>query len=380
MGTDNTTTAILSARGSFYRVALDSSQAPGLYAVAGLNRPETGSAATGSAASNFPILISGVSTTQSDIISQVSCLENVKVLYTFGQNFGQLFIRGEVLMGAADQINNGALKQIEDFFWTHRVSKRLLPVAVSVADNAFYVYLTGLEVHDVLADVHVLPFVLFGVMLDLSRNDSSLINPKALVLTGGNLGSSSVQLALQQRKSALAVPDVVDNNGVAAVLPDPNAATTTDDGTQFDKQQTASKTSGTMTDPMAIVRMKQATGQALTPDEQALNITNTQLATGRTLTNVNSPAGGDTIFLSRPTLLSAGKDTRTPEEIQDQQAFAVTRAYNSTTREPNPYGDIAGLMKAAGSALPDEAAPSHIPPPPVKPVTLSRSNPSLEGL
>jgi hypothetical protein len=83
-----------------------------------------------------------------DITSEMPCLNNVKVFYTFGQNFGQVQIMGEVLLGPVGrpQQHNRGFKLIRDFFWQHRVSVTRRPIAVSLASESYFVYLKGMKV------------------------------------------------------------------------------------------------------------------------------------------------------------------------------------------------------------------------------------------
>lgn len=394
---DSSSVAILSARGVFYKVTLDDSQAPGLYAVAGLNRPDpsavipvqpTAAGTPGNAkaadpsavaSSNaFPILISGIATTQNDIVSQVSCLENVKILYTFGQNFGQLIIRGEVLMGPAGEIKKQAVQQLEDYFWKYRVSTRGLPVMVSIADNAFYAYLVGMEIHDVMTDFHILPFVLYGVLLDLSRSTSSLINPKALVLTGGNLTSSSVQNALSQRKSALAVPSVTGTDSTAplSLLDGPTAAGGATNSASFAAQQAQNATNnpqntpaaGPVKDPMVPVRTAQAEGKTLTPDQQTLNQMVAFINSSNTGQNANTdgltvtpklPSQVTTFITQSPAVTNSNTDQEDAGAAAMQAAgSAVLNAYNSTSPSPLP---VAKGNTAAGELVEQNMIPPESP-------------------
>lgn len=342
--------AILSSRGAFYKVSLSTNYSPSMYAVAGLNVPDTSAIAASqdalstiaslrnanatilnelsnvnenlanqqnqqfnaepqddsppsltpnpgwvslknsltaqlaqntqkiadaNAASvppispdlkNFPILISGIATTQTDIVSLMSCLSNVKVIYTFGQNFGTVAIRGEVLLGPMGISYKQGVQQIEDYFWQNRVSVTGQPIKFSICDNAFFAYLTGLEIHDVIVEFHVLPFAIYGTLLDISRNNTALINPNSTVLTSGNLGSASVIAALNNRSSQLQTSTATNSSSAASSTgPTPLPASPA--------AKPASPTSnnvGQMTDANAIIASKQAAGQPLSNDEMQL--------------------------------------------------------------------------------------------------------------
>lgn len=183
----------LDVRGAFYKVQLldQSGNARGVYAIEELNRnardDEMGQL-------EAPILINSVETTQNDIISQMSCLNNTKVLYTFGQSFGNVAVGGEVLLGPLGNMptgEKGGTRRLLDFFWTYRVSVYERPITVSINGEAFYMYLTGLKLGAVDRELHILPFVLVGTLLDLSReavkNGSGGVNPASLVETDSGL-------------------------------------------------------------------------------------------------------------------------------------------------------------------------------------------------
>lgn len=162
------------------------------------------------------ILIMGVQLGKRDIVSQVPCLNNAKVLYSFGQNFGDVAIRGEVLLGAVGQKDSAqqGVKSLTDFFESNRVSRSLMPIAVSVASHAFYVYLTGLVIHDIDPEFHVMPFVMMGTLLDLSKEDMRKVNPAGQVLSSQSLDDPALVRALGKRKSVRTLPDV-DGTGAS---------------------------------------------------------------------------------------------------------------------------------------------------------------------
>lgn len=175
----------LDVRGAFYQVSLHDKPTAGFYAIEELNdflenhRVE--------AEQVQPILIQSVETTQSDIIGMVNCLENVKVVYTFGQNLGNVGIIGEILLGP---LGGGALgteasgvRQLMNFFEKYRASNWRDAVKVSCLGESFFVYLTGLRLLRVDPDLHIMPFQLTGILLDLNREK---INPSSKVVTQRN--------------------------------------------------------------------------------------------------------------------------------------------------------------------------------------------------
>lgn len=212
---------ILSARGTFYQVKLASNYGPGVYSIDELTREVTAPDFTGPSLfrrpgeATSPILLTGVEFNQVDITSQVPCLDNVKVFYSFGQNFGQVVISGEVLLGPLGDINYDGVDRLISFFWKNRVSEKRQAIAVSVANNSYFVYLTGLRISRVDPDFHIMPFVMFGTLLDISRENASVVNVSGKVVHGGNLDEPSLFQAM------LAMPSA---SGVAATVPPENPA------------------------------------------------------------------------------------------------------------------------------------------------------------
>lgn len=218
-------TMILSARGTFYLVKLAATYGPGIYSIDELTREVTASgdnAFRRPGESTSPILLTSVEFNQVDITSQVPCLNNVKVFYSFGQNFGQVVISGEVLLGPLGDMSYAGVDRLVSFFWRNRVSVKRKPVAVSVANNSYFVYLTGLRIGQVNPDFHIMPFVMFGTLLDITREQASAINVRGEVMTGGSLEEPSLFKALQQIPPADPEPIKGPGEVTPPVSPDNN--------------------------------------------------------------------------------------------------------------------------------------------------------------
>lgn len=176
----------LDVRGSFHKVDLVSgaAKAVGCYAIEELNGFQSQEQAVA------PILIMGVETTQNDATGQMSCLNNTKIMYTFGQAFGNVGISGEILLGPMGGMaikDKGGVHRLLDFFWKYRVSNHHQPITVAINGEAFYTYLTGLRLGKIDQELHILPFVLVGTLLDLHREKGDSINPKSSVTSVGGL-------------------------------------------------------------------------------------------------------------------------------------------------------------------------------------------------
>lgn len=215
-GSQSSSIGFLSARGAFYRVELSNQTGPGLYSIEELDRV-TGDG-TGTATSNgkAPILITGIEISHSDIVSQIPCLNNVKVFYAFGQNFGTVAIQGEVLLGPLGDITTEGVERLMDFFWKHRVSKSNLPIKISVAKRSYFVYLVGLKIGTIDPNFHILPFGFFGTLLDLSKEDLSKVNPGSIFLDQGSLDNPALVKALSVRNPKTNLQAVNDTSRLDA--------------------------------------------------------------------------------------------------------------------------------------------------------------------
>lgn len=188
----NDTTMILSARGAFYQVSLAdaSTSSRSVYAVEHLtiNPPMT--------QGQSPILITGVRTQESDIVSRVPCLNNYKVYYSFGQNFGNITVTGEVLLGPTGDVDTMGVAFLRNFFTLFRVSNYEQTIAVNDIDRAYNMFLEGMQIMELDKEFNILPFALFGTMVDPSRTTPPKVNPGTVVLSDVNLDDASLAAAL----------------------------------------------------------------------------------------------------------------------------------------------------------------------------------------
>jgi len=195
-------TAILCARGTTVITQLGegSQQQPGYYAIEEWTRFNTSSSVpgTGITLNQTPVLFTGVQIGQHDITSRVLCMNNVKVLYSFGQNYGDVAITGEILLGNyGDKFNSEQMvSKFVDFFWKNRVSNLLYPVTVSAVKEKYLVYLEGMDFGAIDPQFHILPFVLHGTLIDIARDAAVSANASGLVLTSSDLSDSSIAAGL----------------------------------------------------------------------------------------------------------------------------------------------------------------------------------------
>ena len=113
-----------SAKGCVY--AVGKQRSGGFYAL----EPAIGTPGEGSA-----ILMDGVDGGENDSIFLVKTLDRKKYLYVFGDDFGDLTIRGIALLGKSS-LGGQAFNQVKRYFDTHRVSVSGKPIKVSLPGSA----------------------------------------------------------------------------------------------------------------------------------------------------------------------------------------------------------------------------------------------------
>jgi len=111
------------------------------------------------------LLIMSVSPQETDVVSPVVTLENTKILYSFGSNFGNITISGMVLLGKSGSPGK-SLKTIIDFFETRRVSKKSEAVSVMGPSVGWRVFLTGLQIGEADSVNNTQSFQLSGIIAE----------------------------------------------------------------------------------------------------------------------------------------------------------------------------------------------------------------------
>ncbi len=248
---------ILNCRGSFYRVQLKPGTGPGLYSIKELRDDfET---------DGNPLLITSISPQQRDLVSETPCLDNYKVFTVFGQAFGQVTIEAEILLGDFSSNTYEVVQRLYAWFDKYRVSKRKLPISVSVGPVARYVYLTAMAVGKADAVYQTIPFLLAGTLLDLNGSDVSKINPNGLVITEFNIGEASLIEALK-------APASLEDSTSALLLNSTPEIQSSKEADELTLSQAGKPTSAD-----SVVAYKSAFGQPMTNDEQKLMYHNYQL-------------------------------------------------------------------------------------------------------
>jgi len=107
-----------------------------------------------------PVLLVGVQTSEQDLVLPVVTLDNFKLLYTFGEDFGAFNIIGTALLGSVGG-NGDALGKVIKWFSANRVTRKKNPIQVSMGGGGSYkVYVTGLNIAEADAEYHIQPFVI----------------------------------------------------------------------------------------------------------------------------------------------------------------------------------------------------------------------------
>lgn len=144
-------------RGNVYKVnPVEESGDSGFYKVEGLQAKK----GPGDA-----LLIMSVSPQKSDVVAPIITLENTRILYSFGANFGNITISGRILLGKSGTPGQ-SLKTIVDFFESKRVSKSTSPINVTGPSTAWKVFLTGLSITEADSVDNTQSFALTGIIAE----------------------------------------------------------------------------------------------------------------------------------------------------------------------------------------------------------------------
>lgn len=112
-----------------------------------------------SAAGGGAILMDGIDGGESDSIFQVKTLDRKKFIYVFGEDFGEVSIRGIALLGKASG-GGAAFGAVKSYFDNNRVASKNSPVTISMPGaTAMRCYLHQLSVGAPDAQFHAQPFI-----------------------------------------------------------------------------------------------------------------------------------------------------------------------------------------------------------------------------
>ena len=143
------------SRGCFFKINPESggAEGSGFYKVDGLASPSGSSA----------LLVNGVHIKDDDVVMPVITLENTRILYSFGANFGEVTVSGSILLGKAGEEAGSAVKTLLEFFKSNRVSEKKSSITVSGPPGATWkIFLIGLQLNEPDPQFHTQPFALIG--------------------------------------------------------------------------------------------------------------------------------------------------------------------------------------------------------------------------
>ena len=140
------------SRGCVYKASGQGSR--GLYKVEGLQTSQN----------ENPILLNAVNLEDSDVIGPVTTINaKFKVLYVFGEAFGNASIQGEMLLGKVDA-SEDRIQELVNWFWNARVSKLEGPVSLSIKNEGYSLYVYGLVIGDADPDLNIQRFAINGLI------------------------------------------------------------------------------------------------------------------------------------------------------------------------------------------------------------------------
>lgn len=148
--------SFFAARGCVYEVKTPAEGGTGFYSLEGLSSGNQGGSA---------LLIQGVDILSQDIIQPVNTLEDMKIIYEFGTDFGNATIIGEILMGPKGG-SNQSFKSVVDYFKNKRISKTKTSVRLSTPGGGYNVFLKGLQIGAIDPALHVQPFAFIGIIAE----------------------------------------------------------------------------------------------------------------------------------------------------------------------------------------------------------------------
>jgi hypothetical protein len=118
--------------------------------------------------SPYPIILRNVQLTDNDIVLPVSTLNNKKILYAFGSDFGDLQIMGTVFLGPVGESTPG-LRPVVDFFNNNAVSRSENPRALNLSmpgNVAYKIFLKTLTVQAADPDLNLHDFAFGAIIAD----------------------------------------------------------------------------------------------------------------------------------------------------------------------------------------------------------------------
>ena len=116
---------------------------------------------------NGQILFTGYSLVEKEIVAKNACLNDQRVMYTFGKGFGDIIVTGEMLLGIPEgksKIEN----ELQEYYEAQRVHTKKEEPLTLTGPSGFTkeFYLVGLSIMQYNVALEILGFRLTGVLAE----------------------------------------------------------------------------------------------------------------------------------------------------------------------------------------------------------------------
>jgi hypothetical protein len=112
-----------------------------------------------------PVLITGVSPSDRDIVQPVTTLTNKKIIYVFGEAIGDVQISGLAFLGKGADADT--MQRVVSFMKSRRLSAgNKTPVNVAIPGGAMKVHITGMALGNADPEYNVQGFMLSGLIVE----------------------------------------------------------------------------------------------------------------------------------------------------------------------------------------------------------------------
>jgi hypothetical protein len=113
---------------------------------------------------DWAIIITGYSMKETEITAKTACINDKRVMYSFGKGFGDMTINCEALLGA-----QASKCKFENWIEREYEQARLnsaggTPAQLSAAGVAIQFHITGLQIGGYIPELEILPFAWIGVL------------------------------------------------------------------------------------------------------------------------------------------------------------------------------------------------------------------------
>ncbi len=115
----------------------------------------------------YPILLTNAAVTNSDLFLPAATLNNHKVIYTFGEDFGNVVVNGAVFLGPVGSSTEG-LGPVIEYFQKNGISRNGgKPVSLSMpGKQKFKMYLHTLQIAQADPRLNMHEFVFTGIQAE----------------------------------------------------------------------------------------------------------------------------------------------------------------------------------------------------------------------